>query len=120
MVQSMFKPLQFRAVRYLNGGHTDAKRRFAVLQPKSPAMKSSIPLFALEAIDGLADDAAAQVDLLLKGAQGEQAMLRDESIRSIRPAVASMTRPQLDTLAQVAAKFPADADLVHRGMVQPP
>jgi putative membrane-bound dehydrogenase-like protein len=114
--QSPETALQLEAVRYL-AGDTDAGR-FAILAKVAGDEKAD-PAVRAEAIDGLADDAAAHSDLLLQGAHDADKAVREESLRSIRPAVASLTPAQKDQLAQVAKQNPAQADLVRRAMGVP-
>jgi hypothetical protein len=108
---SASQPLQLEAVRYLNDDFDTA--RFRLLAQTAADSKYDASVRA-EAILGLADDAAARVDLLLQLAQGTDASIRQESLRSLRPIVAKLTKPQQEQLAHVAEQFPKEAELVQR------
>jgi len=116
LAQSPATALQLEAVRYLSGD-SDAGR-FPVLARIAGDEKADLAVRA-EAIDGLSDDAAAHLDLLLQGTASADKAIREESLRSIRPAAASLTPAQKDQLAQVAKQGPTQADLVRRVMGVP-
>jgi len=111
LLQSPTRQLQLAAVRYLNSD-TDAAR-YPLLAEITADEKLDANLRA-EAIVGLADDAAARVDLLLELASGDEAILRRESLRSLRGMAPKLTSPQQEQLKKIAVKFPADADCVNR------
>ncbi|MDB5299038.1 MAG: rane-bound dehydrogenase domain protein [Phycisphaerales bacterium] len=116
MLDSPSQALQLEAVRYLNAD-ADAGR-FAVLAKTAGDAGHDASVRA-EAAVGLADDAAARTDLLLQLAGGGDASVRQEALRSLRPVGTSLTKPQQEQLAQVAQKFPAEADLVSRALSKP-
>jgi putative heme-binding domain-containing protein len=113
---SKYVPLELEAIRYLSGDADPG--RFACLENIAYQGKDEISVRA-EAIDGLSDDAAHQISVLIDGTESEETPIRQESLRSLKSAVPTMNKAQLDRLAQVAQKFPADADLVHRILGQP-
>ncbi|HET6252275.1 MAG TPA: PVC-type heme-binding CxxCH protein [Tepidisphaeraceae bacterium] len=115
-VQAQAPALQIEAVHYLNGELDPA--RFAILARIAGDTKADSALRA-DAIVGLADDAAAQVGLLLQLAHNPDKAIREEALRSVRPAVATMTPAQHEELSKLATQFPAQADLVHRVMGLP-
>jgi hypothetical protein len=116
LLQSSWQPLQIEALRYLSDDNDSA--RFPLLALAAADEKQSGGIRA-EAIAGLADDAAAQADLLIKLAGSDNASVRAEALRSLRPAAPNLTKPQQEQVARTALKFPADADLVHRVLGRP-
>ncbi|HWE95130.1 MAG TPA: PVC-type heme-binding CxxCH protein [Tepidisphaeraceae bacterium] len=117
LLESPSPALQLEAVRYLNAD-TDASR-FATLAKTAGDTKADAAVRA-EATAGLSDDAKEKTDLLLQLASVENESVRQEALRSLRPVGTSLTKPQQEQLAQVAQKFPADADLVSRALAKPP
>jgi putative membrane-bound dehydrogenase-like protein len=117
LLQSHEPSLQLEAVRYLNADSDAA--RFAMLAEVAGDSKWDSGVRA-EAVLGLADDASGHLDLLLQLASGEEASTRQESLRSLRPVVANLTKAQHEQLAKVAQRYPADQDLVRRLLSQTP
>jgi hypothetical protein len=117
MLQEPDQSLQLEVVRYLDADTNPA--RFAVLAQTATDAKCDTAVRA-EAIVGLSDDAAARTDLLLQLASSDETAIRQEALRSLRPVATKLTKPQQEPLLAVAKKSPADADLVHRLLGQPP
>jgi hypothetical protein len=116
LLESPSAKLQRQAIRYLDDDLDPA--RFAVLAKVAGDAKYPSDLRA-EAIVGLADDAPAEAELLLKLAGGEDAALRSEALRSLRPLTPKLTESQKQQLGQIARQYPADGDLVARVLGQP-
>ncbi len=111
LLQSPSRPLQLEAVRYLNGDADPARFPLLVQIAADPKLDSAL---RAEAVVGLADDAVARADLLFELAGGSDAVLRQESLRSLRGLVTKFTAPQQEKLKQVALKYPPDAEAVNR------
>ena len=111
LLQSPTRQLQLETVRYLNSD-THPARYLLLAQIAADATLD--PNLRAEAIVGLADDAAARIDLLLELASGSDAVLRQESLRSLRGIAPKWSLPQQEQLKKVAVKFPADAESVNR------
>ena len=109
LLQSPSVPLQLEAVRYLDDDATPA--RFALLAQIAADLKVD-PSIRAEAIVGLADDAAAQFDLLLKLTDDDNASLRHEALRSLRPLATKLTHPQRTQILHRVDRHPADAPLI--------
>jgi putative membrane-bound dehydrogenase-like protein len=117
MVNSPSPALQIEAVRYLDDD-TDPGR-FGLLAQVAADAKFHVAVRS-EAVDGLADDAAARVDLLLQLAEGPAVPLRQEALRSLRPVSTKLTEGQRGRLAEIAQKHPEDRELVDRLLDRPP
>jgi hypothetical protein len=109
-------PLQLEAVRYLCDDTNP--HRFGVLTPIATNEKAD-PRVRAEAIDGLANDADHQTDLLLHLAGDSDATIRHEALRSLRPVGPKLTPAQHDQLAEIAKRSPDDAALVDRVLNKP-
>jgi hypothetical protein len=117
MLQSPSVPLQLEVVRYLNDS-SDAGRMPLLAQVAADA-KADVSVRA-EAVDGLAADAAGHAELLFQLADGSDAVLRQEALRSLRPLALKLTDAQKQQLQRIAQQHPADADLVNRALGVPP
>ena len=115
-LQSPTPQLQLETVRYLNGDTDPA--RYPLLSEVATNVKLDSRLRA-EATVGLADDAAARFDLLIELADGKDASLRQEALRSLRGLTTKFTGPQQEQIKQLATKYPADSELIQRLLGQP-
>ncbi len=111
MLKSINVPLQLEAVRYVCAD-TDPGR-FATLAEIAADPKQD-PAVRAEAIDGLGADPGPHVELLVKLAASEKSPIRQEALRSLRSVSSTLSKPQQETLSDIASKQPADADLVLR------
>ncbi len=112
MLRSPHLPLQLEAASYL-ADDTDPSR-LQILADLAADEKMD-PAVRAEAVAGLSDDAAGRIDLLLKWATGDDAILRAEALRSLRTAAAALTAAQRDRLTSAgAAAHPSEADLATR------
>ncbi len=111
LLASSAKPLALEAVRYLSVC-IDPKR-LAILADIAADEKNDTSMRA-DALVGLAEDPTAYADLLLKLSAGDNASLRQEALRTLRPAAAKLTDAQKKELEKSVAKNPTDADLVNR------
>jgi putative membrane-bound dehydrogenase-like protein len=117
MAQSPTPALQLEAVRYLNDD-TDAGR-FRLLAPVAADAKYDVAVRS-EAVDGLTDDAAANLDLLLHLTQDAAAPLRQEALRSLRPVATMLSEARQRQLAEVVQQHQEDRELLDRLLGKPP
>ena len=72
---------------------------------------------AAQALVGLADRRSEHLDDLLRLAEGDSAVLRDEALRAL--AGTKLTTAQRDGLERLAKRRPESADLVARVLGRP-
>jgi putative membrane-bound dehydrogenase-like protein len=116
MLRSSSVGLQLEVVRYLNGD-SDAGR-FELLAQVAGDAKCDLAV-RCEAVDGLADDATARVDVLMQLA-GDASPLRQEALRSLRPVAAKLSEVRRNQLAELSRKHPEDRELADRLLDRPP
>lgn len=116
-VQSASQPLQLETIRFL--ADDSDPNRFSLLAEIAGDEKSD-PVSRAEAIDGLSDDATAQIDFLLKRADDPLEIIRQESLRSLRSAAPAFSAPERAQLTAIAEHHPSDAELVNRLLGQHP
>lgn len=109
--------LQLEAVRYLNADTDPA--RFDLLQQIATDAKNESAVRA-EAVLGIAADTQGHLDLLLKLADNEDAAVRAEALRALRPIGQTLSPAQREQLQQVAGKNKEQAELFSRVLNPPP
>jgi hypothetical protein len=117
MALSTDATLQLEAVRYLNADTDEG--RFAILSQIATDPKVDAAVRA-EAVLGLAVDPAKQVDLLMQLATCDDAIVRAEALRALRPVGSTLASGQREQLHQLSQKQPSDADLVGRILTPAP
>lgn len=117
MAVSKDPTLQLEAVRYLN---TDTDEgRFAILSQIATDPKVNAAVRA-EAVLGLAADPARHADLLMHLATCDEAIVRAEALRALRPIGSTLSSDQREQLQQLSQKQPSDADLAARILTPAP
>jgi len=117
MAESALPALRIEAVRYLSADTNPG--RFEILSRIAGDAHVDTAARA-EAVLGLAADPAGHLDLLLKLAADDDASVRAEALRALRPTGSTLSPGRREQLRRIALAHGEDADLVARVIDPPP